>query len=532
MPTPESQLYEVVARALASGDMRDAMVACRELNTEYPEYFEGWRVAGEIHTAMQKADALLFSTERALAIRPNDPQVLLQRIEALVGADRIDEASERLTLLKDIDLGDAQLHDRAAMHMASLDMHDEACGQYQKALALDPNSSTLLFNLATAQRFTGQIDESVASLDRALTINPRNYEAQAMRSSLKTQLAELNHIDELKALLDETGISDNGEVSLCYALAKECDDIDAIDEAFAYLSRGARSRRSRMDYSVDTDIHVIEQLQSVYSEAFFREPAVGEASAEPIFILGLPRSGTTLVERILGSHSRVHAAGELDNFGRQMTRLLVQSGSSSDADQLDVITSAATLDMQELGHSYIQSTRPQTGLTPHFIDKLPFNYLYAGLIHKALPNARIINLVRHPMASCFSMYKQLFRDPYPFSYDLEDVGRYFLAYSDLMAHWHHVMPGVIHTVHYECMVDDTEGETRRLLEFCGLAWEDACMRFYENKQASTTASAAQVRKPVYRSSLDRWKKYRDYLGPLESVLLTAGVNLSPAQTES
>ena len=501
--------------------MRRAIIACRELNSEYPEYFEGWRIAGEIHTAMQKADALLFSTERALALRADDPQVLLQRVEALVGADKIDEARERLRLLVNVDLRDAQLHDRAAMHMASLDMHDEACGQYQKALALDPDNSGLLFNLATAQRFIGQIDDAAASLDRSLSIDPRNYEAQAMRSSLKTQTAESNHIDELKRLLGEPPVSDNGEVSLCYALAKECDDVDAVAEAFAYLQRGANSRRSRMDYNVDSDIQVIERLQSVYNENFFATSTAGEGSAEPIFILGLPRSGTTLVERILGSHSNVYAAGELDNFGREMLSLLTQSGTASDVGQLDVIEAAAGLDMEELGQSYIQSTRPLTGSKAHFIDKLPFNYLYAGLIHKALPNARIINLVRHPMASCFAMYKQLFRDPYPFSYDLEDVGRYFLAYNDLMAHWHRVMPGVIHTVHYERLVDDTVGETQRFLEFCGLAWEDACMRFYENKQASTTASAAQVRKPVYRSSLDRWKKYREFLGPLEEVLSTA-----------
>ncbi len=192
----------------------------------------------------------------------------------------------------------------------------------------------------------------------------------------------------------------------------------------------------------------------------------------------------------------------------------------------EVIEKCSELDFAALGRAYIDSTRPTTGQTPHFIDKLPFNYLYVGMIHRALPNAKIVNLQRHPMATCYAIYKQLFRDPYPFSYDLDDLGRYFIAYSGLMDHWNHVLPGVVHTVAYENLVDDTETQARALLEYCGLDWQEQCLTFYENRQAATTASAVQVRKPIYRSSLERWRDYAEGLASLDARLSDAGIDTS------
>jgi hypothetical protein len=355
-----------------------------------------------------------------------------------------------------------------------------------------------------------------------LASDPLDFEAQAMRASLRKQTNESNHVAELKALLGDPKLGVGGETSICYALAKEYDDLDDPGSSFEFLRRGASARRARMDYSVATDLDVMEQIQQVFSDAFFEREETGYDTDEPIFIIGLPRTGTTLVERILGSHSQVFAAGELDNFGREMMNALAAGGEQTNS-RADVIHKSAGLDKSALGKAYVDSTRPMTGKTARFIDKLPFNYLYAGLIHKALPIARIIELRRHPMAACYAMYKQLFRDPYPFSYDLDDLAAYFIAYRRLMDHWRSSMPGVICTVDSDDVVDNTETETRRLLEFCGLDWEAACLRFYENTQASTTASASQVRQPIYRRSLHRWKEYREFLAPLEHRLNDAGI---------
>jgi len=450
--------------------------------------------------------------------------IALQRVEAYLGLGDIQTARQLLLEFDDENVSSAAIHDCLGRHMASLELHEEALLQYSKALRHDPDNPALLFNLATAQRFLGYSSDAVATLDRMLEIDKRDFEAQAMRSSLGKQTAASNHIGELENLLASSELTDAGTTSICYALAKEYDDIDEPAKSFSRLQRGAECRRSQMNYRVETDIEIISELTDVYSTEFFSTSEPGDSSAEPIFIVGLPRTGTTLVERILGSHSAVYSAGELDNFGREMMRQVQKSGIEKATNRAGIIAQCSKLDFADLGRAYIDSTRPMTQDKPRFIDKLPFNYLYVGLIHRALPNARIVNLVRHPMATCYSIYKQLFRDPYPFSYDLEDLARYYLAYRDLMTHWHRALPGVIHSVSYEDVVENTESESRRLLAFCDLDWEDRCLRFYENKQAATTASAAQVRKPVYRSSLDRWKKYREFLQPVEKILNDAGVN--------
>jgi hypothetical protein len=184
----------------------------------------------------------------------------------------------------------------------------------------------------------------------------------------------------------------------------------------------------------------------------------------------------------------------------------------------------AKLDFHALGEAYISGTRPLRGDVPYFIDKLPFNYLYAGLIHLALPRAKIINVQRHPMDTCYAVYKQWFKDAYPFSYKLDELGDYYVAYHQLMRHWNEVMPGVIHTLQYESLVADIDGETHRLLQYCGLPWEDQCLRFYQNTQASTTASALQVRQPVYASSVGKWRHYARHLEPLRAQLESAGID--------
>jgi tetratricopeptide (TPR) repeat protein len=531
MQPRERELLRLVEQSLAAGDMRQAIAACRGLNTQFPECFEGWCVAGKIHLAMRKPDALLFSSERALALRPDSIAATLQRLEALIGTNDLDAA---IALLEDIamrDLGSANRHDVVGRHMASLDMHEEAREQFARAVDMDPENAVLWYNLATEQRFTGDIEAAETSLDRSLALDPLDFEAQAMRSSLRRQTPDSNHVAELVELLDDPGLGEGGETSICYALAKEFDDLDEPASSFAYLQRGATARRQRMDYDVVTDVAVMEQIRATYPNEFFSQDESGYDSEEPIFIIGLPRTGTTLIERILGSHSQVFSAGELDNFGRQMVELIAATDKDNVAgNRAEIVRRSAGIDLSELGRRYVESTRPMTGHTARFIDKLPFNYLYAGLIHKALPAARTIEVRRHPMAACYAIFKQLFRDPYPFSYDLEDLATYYIEYRRLMDHWHQAMPGVMHVVYYEDVVEDAEAETRRLLEFCGLGWEEGCLRFYESAAASTTASASQVRQPIYRRSLDRWQSYREHLAPLEKRLNDAGLDTEGAGT--
>jgi hypothetical protein len=249
------------------------------------------------------------------------------------------------------------------------------------------------------------------------------------------------------------------------------------------------------------------------------------AGDSPIFIVGLPRSGTTLVDRILGSHSQVFSAGELNQFALCLVDAVRRRSGGARLARRELVAQSATVDFGALGREYLERVRSAFGGSRRFIDKMPLNYLYCGLIRRALPNARIVHLSRHPMAACFAMYKTLFMDGYPFSYDLGEIARYYVAYRRLMGHWQATMPGAIHELRYEDLVADQLTETRKLLQFCGLGWEAACVQFHLNPAATTTASAAQVRRPLYDSSVSRWRHYEPQLAALGRQLRAAGIDL-------
>ncbi len=239
----------------------------------------------------------------------------------------------------------------------------------------------------------------------------------------------------------------------------------------------------------------------------------------------MPRTGTTLVERIIGSHSDVESAGELPNFSQMMTKMVRAQAAGREVSQEEMIAASLQLDMRQLGESYIESTRGLTGDTVHFIDKLPFNYLNVGLIRLALPNAKIVHVTRDPMDTCYAVFKTLFQRAYPFSYDLEDLGNYFVAYRRLMDHWYTLFPDSMHTVAYEDLVENTQTESRRLLDYCGLTWQEQVSEFHRSDAPSMTASASQVRQPVYRSSVGKWRNYEKELLPLSGILESAGIEI-------
>jgi tetratricopeptide (TPR) repeat protein len=394
---------------------------------------------------------------------------------------------------------------------------------YTKAIDLDASNAEHYFNRAAVQRYFGDVSGAEAGFDAAIALKPGEFEAYNGRAHLRTQTRERNHIVQLQEVIARTR-SPAGLVHLHYALSKELEDIGEFEAAFASLKQGADTKRRHMKYSVDTDLQIIAKICEVYAPGLFDGHIQGFQCPDPIFVLGMPRTGTTLVERILGSHSGVFSAGELNNFSLELIRLVGRAQGPKRPSRLEFVAASAGLDFMTLGERYIRSAQPLRDGSPHFIDKLPFNFLYAGLIHLALPRAKIINLQRHPMDTCYAVYKQLFRDAYPFSYDLDELGQYYIAYHRLMQHWNAVMPGVIHTMQYETLVADIEGESRRLLAYCGLPWEDQCLQFHQNTQASTTASALQVRQPIYATSVGKWRHYAPQLEPLRARLEAAGID--------
>jgi hypothetical protein len=529
----KNQLYQIAVQSLESENIKKAIEACRLLNVKFPEFFEGWLISGELYLKLNKLETSLNSMVHAFALQPDEPRIALQKVEYLLAMQQLEESRELLLEISKTNKSNVKqwkkelslfVLDKTSMLLGLQELRKEALLQTELAIFLDPENPILLYNLATGLRFVGKIKESEKALDKCLAINPFDFEAQAMRSSLRKQTRELNHIQELENILEDKKLPEQGKVNICYGLAKECDDLGEFEKSFSYLQQGANHRRSRMSYDVNNDIKTIDVIKNTYQKEIFEKNIVGNINEEVIFIIGLPRTGTTLVERILGSHSDVYAAGELSNFSIELVKQINTKTNTSKLSVAQLVEQSSLVDFASLGNNYINSTRPATGHTKRFIDKLPINMLYAGLIHLALPNAKIINMTRHPMAACYAIYKQLFKDAYPFSYNLNDLAKYYIAYHHLIQHWKTVIPGVMYDLKYEDMVVNQEVESQALLTFCNLSWQDQCLRFHENKNASTTASASQVRKPIYNTSVERWREYSQQLQPLQAMLEQAGIS--------
>lgn len=505
------------------GDTRAAIDSCERLNRDYPDYASGWHTASQLAYRLRNTSMALDAIRRATRIEPDKAAWLLQEARCLVKLGRVGAARAVAKRLADRKLSSAYECAGLGHVLTELGQRREALACYAEAVRLSPDDARQYYNIACLQRTLGDLDDAESNFDKTIELNPRDYEAWKLRSDLRTQTPQRNNVEALESLL-EKGIDDNvGEANICYALAKELEDLGEAERSFACLERGAKARRERMDYHLERDLDTIATIRRVFPAERVQRGAVGHDSREPIFVLGMPRTGTTLVERILASHSEVRSAGELANFAVEMMRLVREEAAGKKLPRDALVELSADIDFARLGEAYIESTRTITGGTRHFIDKLPLNYLYVGLIHLALPKAKIVHVQRDPMDTCYAVYKNLFVDAYPFSYDLEELARYYVVYDELMQHWHAALPGIMHVVRYEDLVADLEREARRLIEYCGLDWQPACLNFHSLGEASTTASAAQVRRPVYQSSVGRWRDYEQQLQPVRDILRSAGI---------
>jgi tetratricopeptide (TPR) repeat protein len=521
-PSGKEQIADAIVRCIDSNDLARGLALSHELNARHPEYAYGWYLASFLMKKARRYADALGTIERALQLSTSD-RYRLHRVKCLFEMGSVGDARAAASEMGGKDFDDPLLHGELGSLLHQLGDHVAALAQYERAIRLDGGNAGHHFNRAAVLRYLGDSAGAEAGFDAAIAINPGEYEAYNGRAHLRTQTLGRNHVEELRQAISRTR-DPTGLVQLHFALAKELEDIGEYDAAFDNLATGSGIKRRHMQYSVETDLQILAKIRETFGAGMFDGHLQGCESADPIFIVGMPRTGTTLVERILGSHSAVFSAGELNHFSLTLIPLVRQLAGPGRPSRLEFVEASARVDFRALGEAYIGVTRPLRDERRHFIDKLPFNFLYAGLINLALPQAKIVNLQRHPMDTCFAVFKQLFRDAYPFSYDLDELGQYYIAYHRLMQHWNAVMPGVIHTIRYEALVADVEFEARRLLEFCGLPWEDQCLRFHENRQSSTTASALQVRQPVYASSVGKWRHYERQLATLQRRLEDAGID--------
>lgn len=449
----------------------------------------------------------------------------LRRVDALRGTGDLAACLVALEALESEAAGQADVLLELGLRQTLLERHDRAERCHAQAVALRPDDPHVLYNHATSLLALGRMEEAEALLDRVVELAPGDADAWYNRSTLRSQTAGRNHVEALQARLSRVQPPDPGRIPLCYALAKELEDLGQHARSFAVLREGAEQRRRRLRYDVADDLETLRLIEQVFDDGFFSRDLEGHADARPVFVLGLPRSGTTLVDRILGSHPAVASRGESTDLAQAIVRLAGPA-----AGKAELIQRSARMEPRPLGQAY--GTTLPAGPALRIVDKTPNNFLYLGLISAALPQARIVHLRRNPMDACYAMYKTLFRMAYPYSYDLQDLGRYWLGYDRLMAHWRRCLPADrFLDVDYESLVARQEAVSRRLVAHLGLEWDPACLAFERNPQPTLTASATQVRQPLYRTSVGAWRRHAEQLEPLRRMLADAGAPVDRGMEE-
>ena len=513
---PAGEALAAIETMLRRGQFAAAESAAAAFARTWPLNHEGHVLLGRARQKQGNLDGALAAAMAARSLAPGHPAPRMLEVDCLLGQGDIAAGTAALRGLA------ADAHDQprvlqdAGQWFTHLGLHAEAEACYARAVDIEPANAAYLYNFATALIARGRLGEAEDMLTRVIRLAPDDGDAYYNRSTLRRQTAAANHVAELEGQLQRPGHKPATRVALGFALAKEREDLGDYAHAFAALKSAADLRRSLLSYRVEDDIATMEQIAAAFGHEFAGQHHEGHADAAPVFIVGLPRSGTTLVDRILSSHSRVESRGETTDLAVSLMQLAGPRQSKA-----ELIRASATLDFAALGARYC--ARAAQSAAARRIDKTPINFLYLALIAAALPQAHVIHVRRNPMDVCYAMYKTLFRMAYPFSYDLGDLGRYYLAYRQLMAHWRDVLHGRFLEVDYEDLVQNQEAVSRQLVDHVGLEWEDACLHFDRNASPSLTASAAQVRKPMYSSSIGLWRRYASELQPLAAVLRAGGV---------
>lgn len=464
----------------------------------------------------------------AAGLAPDNPDVHLYLARAFASSQDYGAALDAATTAERLLPRDSALGlDTLGVLLVQCHDYGRAADAFRRAVDLAPGSAPLQYNLGTALTFLGDIEGAERAFEACIGLDPRHWRAHYSLSQLRRQTRDSNHIERLVALAAQTTGKVTATTFLNMSLAKEFEDIGEHDRAFDCLVAGKNAPGEMLGYSRAKDRAMFHALASGFPAPWSGATTQGSDARDPIFIVGMPRTGTTLVDRIVSSHPQVQSAGELHNFASNWKRAM--GGPSFEVFNPDHIARATAndVDWRRLGDDYVASTRAFTGSLPRFTDKLPHNFLYLGYIACALPEASLVCVRRHPLDTCLSNFRQLFAPESPYfdySYDLLDIGHYYILFDRLMAHWKRVFPGRIHEVQYEALVTEQAGNSRALIAHCGLEWDDACLAFEKNAAPVTTASAVQVRAPMYTTSLGRWRRHESRLGPLRAMLEEAGID--------
>ena len=459
-----------------------------------------------------EAESLL---EAALEVKPNYVAARLDYVRVLIDRQKYLRAREETDTLLRLEPGNRDYLCLYAAACVGLGEHESAIARYRELLAASPASADLHVSLGHSLKAVGRKKEATESYQMAAAARPSFGDAWWSLANLKTYSFSQNEIVQMRAEEAAPGTDPVDRYHLCFALGKALEDRNEFAESWQFYERGNALKRAESRYHPDiTETNTLKQVEVCTAQFFGARVGVGEPNFDPIFIVGLPRSGSTLIEQILASHSLVEGTHELSDI----QRIVVEIRGLEDNRYPAALAELAPEEFRRLGERYITDTRAYRQGKPFFIDKMPNNFCHIGLIHLMLPNAKIIDVRRDPMACCVSNLRQLFAKGQEFTYSIEDIARYYRTYLELMRHWDAVLPGRILRVWYEDVVEDLEGNVRRILGFCGLEFEPTCVEFYKTERSVNTASSEQVRRPIFLGGLFQWRNYEPWLGPLKDKL--------------
>lgn len=512
--------FEIGAR-MARGDWNAAAAAAAGCRAAWPSDSAGWLLGSIAALFADKKDTALALVEERLATVPDDVQCLLQKAECLLALGRRAEALSSANEAALHAANEAVALDAVGTFLVYAAEHSRALDIYDRAVDADPKSVPILGKRAEVHRFLGHFDLSARDHEAVLALSPMNPDALRGLAELQHQSADRNSISTMEAALLAAPAGSEDITTLHYGLAKSYEDLGEYAASWRHLSAASGLQRTRYRYDSAHEHALIQRIIAGFRNV---EPVAADTTGEqPIFIVGLPRTGTTLVERILGNHSQVHSAGELAALSEAIGAVIEQSGQVLSEGWLGFASALGDLDGAAIAREYLARSRSRRGDRPRFSDKQTANFFYCPLILRAFPNARIVHLTRHPLAACHAIYKTRFYGTFTFGNDLGELGDFYVDYRRLMAHWHTILPGRIMDVAYEDVVTQLEPTTRRLLNYVGLPFEEACLEFHRNPAAIMTASSVQVRRPIYESSLHLWRNFAAELAPVRARLEAAGI---------
>jgi tetratricopeptide (TPR) repeat protein len=508
------------AAALCENQIPQAEALLRAHLKKFPTDVAALRMLAEVAARIGRYEDAAALLTRCLELAPSFTAARHHRAIVLHRQNKAAEALREVTGLLEKDPRNPAYNNLKAAILARLGDLQDSIEIYAGILAEHPAQPKIWLSYGHALKTSGRENDSIAAYNKSIELLPGLGEAYWSLANLKTARFTSGEVDAMQLQLRRPELSVEDRLHLHFAMGKALEDQAQYEASFEHYARGNQLRRAQLSYQPDEMSKHVARVKSIFTAQFFADRQdYGASSQDPIFIVGLPRSGSTLLEQILSSHSLVEGTMELPDIAG-IARSLFDRGKKSQAGGYSAVLAALDADQcRELGERYIAQTRIQRKTdAPFFIDKMPNNFAHIDLIQLALPRAKIIDARRHPLGCCFSGFKQHFARGQSFSYSLQDIGRYYRDYVELMAFFDAVLPERIHRVIYESMIEDTESEVRRLLEYCGLPFESACLRFYENERAVRTASSQQVRKPIFREGIDHWRNYEPWLDPLKASL--------------